>query len=96
MIENYKITYTIVKTRHVELTLKCDQLKTADLSSLKCSFVGGSKVPVNMPEEFSKCLKEKSALSVGYGMSEVGVVVFDYPFSGKVKTVGKLALGIVM
>lgn len=89
MIENYKITIISGSIYNSVLTLKSDKLKTADLSSLKYYFVGGNRVPADMPEEFSKYLKKKSGLSVAYGMSEIGTITF----SGKRETVGKLTSG---
>lgn len=96
MIENYKVTVILSPTYHVVVTLKCPQLKNADLSSIKWYFVGGSKVPADMPEEFSKYLKKNRALLVIYGMSEVGTLVMDCSTSGKKETVGKLTSGKVV
>lgn len=97
MVKDYKVTYILSPPYHVGLSLKNDRLDSADLSSVVCQIVGGSKVPVEMPEQWSKYLKDGNNVSAAYGFSETsGIVTLDYPRSGKKGSNGALCPGFIV
>lgn len=97
MVEDYKVTFILSPPYHVGLSLKSDRLKSADLSSVVFQLVGGSKVPTEMPEQWSKYLKNGNSVSAAYGFSEAGgIITLDYPRSGKKGSIGNLCPGLIV
>lgn len=96
LIEHYKVTFLLSPPFHIALALKSDQLTVANLSSLACQMVTGSKMPVEWAEQWSKCLKNGNTILSTYAFSEIGgsVSVGRVQENGNCGKVGKLMNGI--
>lgn len=94
LIEQYRVTYIMNSPYQTTSFLKCDLIKSANLSSLKYYFTGGSKIPHDVPVQINKYLPNGN-VHVAFGMSEIaGVAAADFPtFSGR-DTVGRLISGM--
>lgn len=95
LINEYKITFLISPPFHLVESLKCDGLKTIDLTSVSCQMITGSKVPVDLPEQWNKYLKRDSNnCCIAYGTSELGgPVTIGFNGCGKEGSVGRIVPG---
>lgn len=94
-IEKYKVTYSWNPPYHIASAMRNEKIHTIDLSSLKCQIITGTRVPIDMPDEWNKRLSGDKHCHVIYGLSESnGPVTVDYPQSGKKGTVGRLINGV--
>lgn len=76
------------------LTLKCEQFYSANLSSVRMIFSGGSKLSISTALEMLKYLKKGRVMQM-YGMSEVGGSISASLVSTEQDTsLGKLLYGI--
>lgn len=69
LIERYKVTYAINATHQMVLLQKSEEIKAADLSSVKRLMVGGSAIPVDIALQLAKHLPNGNVIS-GYGMTQ--------------------------
>lgn len=93
LIEQYRVTYAMNLPIQLTQILKCDQLSTTDLSSVRIILAAGNKVPPHIKNEINSKLPN-GYFHVGYGLSEVcGFVSNDYPKPNENNTVGQLVPG---
>ena len=93
LIEKYRVTYTLNAAHQIVLMTKCDQFSTADLSSMKCLMIGGSKVPFYLKSQWSERIPNGN-FTVEFGMSEFSAhTTIDYPAVREKDTVGRLTGG---
>ncbi|KAJ6644317.1 4-coumarate-CoA ligase 1, partial [Pseudolycoriella hygida] len=90
LVEQYKVTFLMNSPQYLVMMLKNEAIKTTDLSSVKCYFVGGNRVPAGAPAEINKYLPN-GRMYTGYGLTEISFILtstFDEPIesdsSGKV------------
>lgn len=95
MIEQYKVTFTINAPFQLVLMLKNEMFRKEDCSSLKYLITGGSKLPFQLKNDVEKYLPN-AKVSVVYGMSEIGQISSDFPYSNKKDSVGRLMDGYCM
>ena len=69
IIEKYKVTTVFLATPMAARLLKYSRLKTADLSSIRFFFIGGSIVPELLKNQLNKFLPN-GRTAVGYGLTE--------------------------
>lgn len=92
-IQQYKVTFTMNASHQLVLMTKCEQFKNANLSSIKCVMVGGSKVPLHVKTEFIDRIPNANICNV-YGLTELSAPLsIDYPASHGKDTVGRLIGG---
>lgn len=84
IIEEYKATIVENQSFYLLDMLKSGLLPEANLSSVRCLFVGGFKVPDSIMKEFNRYLPNGSVCNA-YGLTEIGYnIAIDYPyFTGK-------------
>ncbi|XP_055298411.1 uncharacterized protein LOC129566474 [Sitodiplosis mosellana] len=94
LFEQYKVTWALNASHHLLLMMKNKNFTTTDLSSIRCQFVTGSKVPLHVQSEMSSHLPNGN-VSVVYGLSETcGPVSGDYPQPSGRDCVGRLLSGV--
>lgn len=93
IIEQYKATFAFNAPYQVGLILNHPKLATADLTSLKHQFIGGSKVPYHIKADLSRYLPN-GCVHVVFGLSESGgFLTIDRPASDEKDTIGRLIAG---
>lgn len=96
LVEKYKISFLMNSPQHLVMMLKSEHIKTADLSSIKCYFVGGNRIPIGAPAEINKYLPN-GKMCTGYGLTEISLLLSG-TFTELVETdtAGKLVHGSVV
>lgn len=96
LVEQYKISFLMNSPHHLVMMLKSENLKTSDLSSIKCYFVGGNRMPIGAPVEINKYLSN-GRLCTAYGLTEISLLL-STTFGEFVEkdTAGKLVNGAVV
>lgn len=90
LIEKYRVTYTLNAAHQIALMTKCERFHTADLTSLKCLMIGGSKVPFYLKSQWTDRIPNGN-FTVEFGMSEFAAhTTIDYPAVAHKDTVGRL------
>lgn len=84
IIEEQQATIVENQSFYLLELLKSGLLPKANLSSVKCLFAGGFKVPDSIMNEFNQYLPNGSVCNA-YGLTEIGYnIAIDYPyFTGK-------------
>lgn len=96
LIERYKVTYLLNSPYQLTLFQKSDLIKTANLSSLKYFFTGGSRIPPEVPLQINKYLPNGN-VHVVFGMSEIaGLAAADFPKVSGRDTIGQLISGMTV
>lgn len=95
LIEQYKATFAFNAPYQVGLILNHPNLTTANLSSLKYQFIGGSKVPFHIKTDLNRHLPN-GRVHVVFGLSESGgFLTIDNPASDEKDTIGRLIAGAI-
>ncbi|KAG4079641.1 hypothetical protein HA402_010421 [Bradysia odoriphaga] len=96
LVEKHRISFLMNSPHHLVMMLKSEAIKTADLSSIKCYFVGGNRMPLGAPAEINKRLPN-GQLITAYGQTELSFLVSG-TFERIVEEdhVGKLAKGVIV
>lgn len=96
LVERYRVTFLMNSPQHVVMMLKSKAIRTADLSSIKCYFVGGNHIASTLPSEINKYLTN-GKMCIGYGQTECSLLVSG-TFNETVETnhAGKLVRGAVV
>lgn len=95
IIRDYSVTIVENDTYDIMVTLKNDQLHTADLSSVKHWVIGGAKLPLDMLKKFNSLLPN-GCLHNEYGLVELGGLAMDFPGFTGTDTVGRLLDGFLV
>ncbi len=74
LVEQYKISFLNNSPQHLMMMLKSEAIKTANLSSLKCYWVGGNRIAVGAPAEINKYLPN-GKMCTAYGMTELSLLI---------------------
>lgn len=84
IIMDFKVTVVEYSSFHLLSLLKSGLLSKSDFSSVKHVFVGGSRLPSSIIEEFNSYLPNGN-VNNGYGLTEIGYnIAIDYPkFTGR-------------
>lgn len=94
LIEKYNVSMLINAPYHVSLLLKCDALKTTNLSSVKYFLFGGGKLGDNVQAEMKEHLPNGQLYNI-YGMSEVaGIISSQLMAPNRTNTAGQLMNGV--
>lgn len=93
LIEQYKATSAFNAPYQIGLILNHPNLPTANLTSLKYQFIGGSKVPFHLKTDLNRHLPN-GRVHVVFGLSESGgFLTIDNPASDDKDTIGRLCIG---
>lgn len=96
LVEKYKINFLMNSPQHLLMMLKSECIKTADLSSIKCYFVGGNRIPIGAPAEINKYLPN-GKMCTGYGLTEISLLLSEtFTEPTEKDTAGKLVHGTVV
>ncbi|XP_070075630.1 luciferin 4-monooxygenase-like [Drosophila takahashii] len=94
IIKEYKVTWVIQAPFALAMMGNCPEFETADLTSLRCYFYGGSRIPVDVENRIRSRLS-RDCLHFIYGFMEMGsVVTANFNFDQKPNSVGRLLNGI--
>lgn len=79
MIEKYKVNFVLTPPSHLALTMKHENIKKTDMSSLRNYMCGGSIVAEDLCKQLRSYLPHGD-IYVGYGLSEIaGIATVNYP-----------------
>lgn len=87
-IEKYKVSIAMLRPIRLTLAMKCKEIASTDFSSLKFVLTGGERIPQYIWNEFPRLFPE-CALTVSYGITELGSIARNYPYVG-VNATGQL------
>lgn len=94
MIEQYKVSCYFNSPYQSTLFSKSELIKSANLSSIKNYFIGGGRIPQEVPIQINTYLRNGS-VHIVYGLSEVTCfATADFPGSRGQDTVGQLISGL--
>lgn len=92
-IEKYRITVVSTAPSQLITVLKCDDISTRDLTSLRFYLTDGYRVSPHLHTEFRRLIPS-SELIVEYSMTEAGKIASNYPFTG-VNATGQLVPNVI-
>jgi len=91
IVEKYKIKYTVLFPTMAQILLKVpEDISKRDLSSVRCFFIGGSEVSIELIKKFEKTFN--ILLIQGYGLNEVISTVCVNPISKEKRKINSMGI----